>query len=161
MMIGRLDQRNSTHLALLRSPLSVRVSVIDNLIASGIPDLERGVRECSLGRPAKLVAGRLGDQERLGAALVSIVVDAVLDGIVEDRALGDLGSCRFQRWYHDTRVANVRLKRVPVRARPAVTTDWKLGMYMMGVVLWYVVDWCGGEYDVVLPAFLYPTEEVT
>lgn len=46
------------------------------------------------GAPGEGVAGALGDEEGLGAALVAVGVDALLDGEVEDLARGDgLAGC--------------------------------------------------------------------
>lgn len=46
--------------------------------------------ECAVRVPFDVVTGRLGDEERSAAALVSIAVKALLDGVVEDLARGDL-----------------------------------------------------------------------
>jgi hypothetical protein len=47
----------ATHLALLRSPFAIGIPVVDNLVASSIPDLGSSVREDTVGGPLKLVAG--------------------------------------------------------------------------------------------------------
>lgn len=43
-------------LSLLRCPLSVGVSVENQLVASCISDLSSGVRECTIGAPLNVVA---------------------------------------------------------------------------------------------------------
>jgi hypothetical protein len=80
----------SAHLALLGSPLAVGVPVEYNLVRSSVPDLGRGVRESTISGPFKLVAGRLLDEERLGASRMSIVIDALFDIVVEDGTGRDL-----------------------------------------------------------------------
>ena len=50
------------------------------------------MRELSFSRPLNVVASRLCDEEGLGAALVAVTVDALLNSIVENRAFGDGGS---------------------------------------------------------------------
>jgi len=76
-------------LVLLGLPLAVAVTVEDQLAAAGIPDLDGGVGNGALGVPLDVVAGLLDDGEGLGAALVAVAVKALLDGVVEDGALGD------------------------------------------------------------------------
>lgn len=85
------DRTKSTHLALLRGPLSIRVPVIHNLVTSRIPKLGRGMAERSVGRPLDFVARRLGDEERFRASHILVVVDAFLDFVIHDRARRDLG----------------------------------------------------------------------
>lgn len=71
-------------LALFSSPLSIGISVVDKLITSSISDLNSCVRNCSLGGPLDVVAGRLGDEEWLATSLVAVGIDALLYGEVED-----------------------------------------------------------------------------
>jgi hypothetical protein len=82
----------NTHLALLRSPLSIGIPVVDNLVTARIPDFCSGVTESTIGRPRDLVAGRFSDEEWLGAVLLAVVIDAFLDVVVEDRAVCNSGS---------------------------------------------------------------------
>ena len=42
--------------------------------------------ECTIGAPLNSIAGRLGNEEGLAAALVAVVVDAFFDCVVEDFA---------------------------------------------------------------------------
>jgi hypothetical protein len=90
-----------TYLALVRGPLAISVPVEHNLIAARIPHFGSSVRERPIGGPLDVVAGRLLDQEGLGAALVAVLVEALFDGIVEDGARDDLGGCSsaFVLWY--------------------------------------------------------------
>lgn len=76
-------------LALLGSPITVGIAVVDDLVASGIADFNGGVGESSLSRPRDGIAASFGDEERLGAADVAITVETFLDGVVEDLALGN------------------------------------------------------------------------
>lgn len=83
-------------LALLRGPLAIGVAVEDQLITASIADFDGGVREGAVGVPFDVVASRLGDEEWGAAALVSVAVKALLDGVVEDLARGDLlVGCRW------------------------------------------------------------------
>lgn len=90
---------NCTHLALVRGPLAIRIPVVHNLVTSRISHLGSGVTESSVSRPRELVASRLGDEEGLGASLVTVVVDAFLDVVVEDRAVGNLLSYQCQQLF--------------------------------------------------------------
>jgi hypothetical protein len=47
------------------------------------------MRNRSLSAPLDIVACGLRDEERLAAALIAVFVDALLDGEVEDAAVGD------------------------------------------------------------------------
>jgi len=47
------------------------------------------MREKTLRLPLDVVAGRLADEEGLGTALVSVLVDAFFDSIIEDLTAGD------------------------------------------------------------------------
>lgn len=76
----------STYLALLRSPLSISVPVVDHLSTSCILDLNSGVADSALGVPFDVVASRLLDEEGLGATLVAVGIDALLNSEVEDLA---------------------------------------------------------------------------
>lgn len=49
------------------------------------------MREASFGGPFDVVASSFGDKEGLAAALISVAVDALLDGKVKNRAAGDRG----------------------------------------------------------------------
>ena len=90
----RRRRSTKTHLALLRSPLAVGVPVKDNLVRAGVPDFGGGVRQSTVSGPFDLVTSRLLHEERLGAAGVSVVVDALFDVVVEDRAGCDVLVCR-------------------------------------------------------------------
>jgi hypothetical protein len=78
-------------------PLPIGITVVDQLIGHDVPHLDGGVRERPLGRPLDLIAGRLLDQERLAAAPVAVGVEAFLDGVVKDLALGHFGGCGNER----------------------------------------------------------------
>ena len=73
-------------LALLGRPLSIGISVEDDLIATCITDLGCCVAEHTICGPLDLVACGLGDEEGLAAALRAFLVDAGLEGVVGDAA---------------------------------------------------------------------------
>lgn len=75
---------------LLRGPLSVCVPVVDHFVASSITDLDRGVGQCAFGAPFNIVAGRLANEERFGAALVAVAIEALLDSVVHNFARSHL-----------------------------------------------------------------------
>jgi hypothetical protein len=75
-----------THLSLLRSPLSIGIPVINNLITSSIPNFRSSVTKRSIGRPLDFVTSRLGNQEGLGASNFLVVIDTFSGGVVEDGA---------------------------------------------------------------------------
>jgi len=82
----------TTYLALLWSPIAIGIAVVDQLIRSSVADLNRGVGESAIGSPSNGIAGRFLHQERKRAALVSIFVEALLHGIIENLARRDIGS---------------------------------------------------------------------
>jgi len=59
------------------------------MIVTNIPDLHSGVAQSSISVPLNVVARVLANEEGLGAAHVSVRVEALLDGVVEDLALAD------------------------------------------------------------------------
>lgn len=81
-------------LVLLGLPLAIGVAVVNNLAAAGVADLNSSVGEGAVSRPLKVVAAALGNEERLGAADVALLVEALLNGVVHDFALGDGLACR-------------------------------------------------------------------
>ena len=74
--------------------MSVGIAVIDEFVGAGIADLDGRVGDGTLGRPAQVVACRLGDEERLGASHVLVGVDAFLDGKIENGTGGHVRSWR-------------------------------------------------------------------
>ena len=79
-----INRNRDSYLSFLRGPLPIRIPVVHQLIASRVTDLDGGVRNRTLGVPLNVIAGGFGDEEGLGAALVTVFVDAFLDGEVED-----------------------------------------------------------------------------
>lgn len=92
--IKKIVEGHPSYLALLRSPLPIRIAVVDELIRPGITDLGGRVADDTLGLPLDVVAGRFRHQERLGAPRVPIAVFAFLHGEIEHAAFGDAGCCR-------------------------------------------------------------------
>jgi len=78
-------------LPLLSIPLPIRIPIIHDLIRASIANFEGCVRQGAFGGPLEVVAGGLGDEEGLAAALVAVFVDAFLDCVVHDAAAGDFG----------------------------------------------------------------------
>jgi len=79
-------QMESTYLALLGSPLSIGITVVNHLSTGSVLDLDSGVTDGALSVPLDIVACTLADEEWLSATLVAIRVEALLDGEVEDLA---------------------------------------------------------------------------
>lgn len=77
------------NLVLLGLPLAVGIAIVHNLAAPGVLDLDRRVGERPVRGPLEPVARTLFDGERLGAANVSVAVDAFFHGEIEDVAFGD------------------------------------------------------------------------
>ena len=75
----------------LRSPLSICISIVDQLIWSRISHFSRGVRQLPFRLPFNFIAGGFSDEEGIAAASVSVVVNAFLDCEVEDITGGDFG----------------------------------------------------------------------
>ena len=85
-----VQTRPQTHLALVRCPVTIRVSIIDNLATSCIPYFYSGVRKRAISRPLEMVASRFGDQEGFGATLISIIIETFLYLKVHDTTGSDL-----------------------------------------------------------------------
>jgi hypothetical protein len=93
------------------------------------------VRDGAVRGPLDPVVLALLDKIGLGAALVAVAVDALLDGKVEDAAAEDLALCLRKS---DIRTATrhrsgARLKK-PVRSMPAAKICW--GMYILALRWW-------------------------
>jgi len=69
--------------------LSIGITVVNQLVTTGIPDLNRGMAQCPLSLPFNLIACALGDEEWFAAALVAVAVKTLLDSEVENLAARD------------------------------------------------------------------------
>jgi hypothetical protein len=82
---------NETHLALIRSPLPIRIPIKHHLATPRIFNLHRRMAQSTLRAPLNIIAGGFLDQEGLAAPLVAVRVNALLDCEVHNGAGGDFG----------------------------------------------------------------------
>lgn len=77
---------NETHLALIRSPLPIRIPIKHHLATPRIFNLYRRMAQSTLRAPLNIIAGGFLDQEGLAAPLVAVRVNALLDCEVQNGA---------------------------------------------------------------------------
>lgn len=72
--------------ALLRRPLAISIPMEHDLVTSCITNFSRCMAQQTISRPFNPVAGLLRYEKRLGASLVAILIDALLNGVILDAA---------------------------------------------------------------------------
>ena len=73
----------------LRRPLAVGVPVVYHLTTASITNLDCGVRQRTFRRPFDHIASSFLYRKRLGAADIVVAVDALLNGVIENLAIGN------------------------------------------------------------------------